>query len=873
MSTVFFLAYTLSVGFWGRLILKACSVRCNLAYGSPLPLVASLGTLALALRHLSLFCRDFEAIYAAFFLAGACGSLAEGLFRVLGRRGRRGGPESRRDLTGAEGGSEHYGDGPWALASSLALFFGFALYFRLSGPSGMPGPWLSTGMDHYAWVMQADWWRGMVDPARFLIADPEAWFLDSFGQGVHLGLFSAARGGYTLEAAPLYIALLAAWTGAALAALMRGLTRLPRPLCLLAAAGVVAGVFYRFHYMMGGFAHLNALFGAAAGLCALLSPGRESKARARLAAVFFPVLFLFLGYQAGFPVFMALFAGTLFVGILLAGPAGTAAAGPGEPAAAWPPGRGGAGFPAAGAGSRGLAEGSARRVSGLLGRAPAALRGSLGPLLLSIALSAALSPQTLLWGAGRLLSAASQTAGVLPGLLRPSLFSGVPSPGFLLDGPAGTWPCWAAASLLFCALWAAARGGRGGGAWTEGEAGEAGGAAGQDPGTAGSDPRPGVPVRGPSAVAGLDALCIVFALSLAVYLCVWRFRGDSYQLWKFAGMTALPLSFLPPVLLFALLRRLAGRPARATLALGIAASALLVSAAWLAAPPRGEKGQVAWLPPFLAEVSRVRQEGEGLERAVFELATDTRNMAALSLSEEGPWREVLAVDGAYFIPSHRRYFPLIGEGTAFYTDRDYAGLFGLDMGLPPAPYRLRRWDPADFRRAGAAAWSGVFRPTGDLTRQEAAVEIAAPEALRGRDAVLEARVRIAAGSGDPRCRTVLAAAGPGGAQPPVPAPEAWLEMDIAELRVPVPREAFAGGTALARFLFPGFAVRGPGDDPRVRREAGHNAIWVRNSPVGVDPDDLLCDYVFEKVELRPSGSGGEDGGAGTAGDGAVREGP
>jgi hypothetical protein len=191
---------------------------------------------------------------------------------------------------------------------------------------------------------------------------------------------------------------------------------------------------------------------------------------------------------------------------------------------------------------------------------------------------------------------------------------------------------------------------------------------------------------------------------------------------------------------------------------------------------------------------RESSAGGGLERVVFDLASSSRDMTALSLSAGAPWKEALAVRGAYFIPENSDFFRLIDEGTAFYTDREYRGLYGEDFSLPPAPYRMRRWGIGDFVRAGAVAWSRVNRLSGEVEGPEAGAEILVPAGLRGLDLVFEVKARAITGAGDPACGRILASVPALGGIP--------AALALEGIRIPLPQEAFRGATAFVKLSFP-----------------------------------------------------------------------
>ncbi|MDR1082131.1 MAG: hypothetical protein LBQ79_14540 [Deltaproteobacteria bacterium] len=897
--TAFFAVVTLSACFWGRLVLRAFRVRSGIAYGSPLPLCAFLGTLAVVLRHVSAFRTGFEAAYEALFVAGVLGAAGEGALWLIGRlreraSGRGGGKGARRERgSGGEGGAGGAApaspdplDGAWPMAASAIAAFVYALYFAIVSPSGRPDPWLSDAMDYYAWIFAADYWRGSVDPARFFISDTGAWFIDAFGQNVSMGFFSSAAGGFSMAAAHLYQIALMAWTASAASLVARGASGLPRTLCLAAALGAGGSPLLLLLITEGNFGHQFALMGFVACLCAVLLPGAGRGARAGFGRALFPVLCLFMGYQAGFPVFMCLTAGAAGLAAVLR--ARRAGGGPERE------GREGAESPAGPGKSVGLIRAGAV---------------SLWPLAAACLAAAVASPQTAAWMAGRLVSSASQLAGVWLGFLDPAIFSGVPhvSVSVLTMTGGGSAFRWTVAGAAFLLVWAVGRrqpgpgrqeseraaagpgpagyltGGAcpaesGKGRGCPAESGTGGGGT-AEPGTAPGKTRTGG--EGDSG-AVLDALSAMLALSCAAYLAVFAAFGDSYQLWKFAAMTALPLSFVPPLLAFLCVGRLFRCPLRA-FSVSLAAFAALALALLAAAPRPGEGGRPERLwsvLPLIYEMHRAQAEAPGIRRAVFDLSTPSMNMAALTMSERAPERELMAVKGAYFIPDNFGYLDLIGEGTAFFTGRDVSGPYGTDFSRPAGAFRIRRWDPEDFAERGAVEWSGLYPPSGDITRPDVSATVMPPASLRGRDMVLEIRLWQTRGRSDPRCGRVVALVdrpegsegpedteGGEGGEPAAGTPAGQvLELDVKAVSVPLPAAAFSGGRAVARLGFPGYRERAPWE-PAAEPDPGSGVrptVMAQGRVLGTDPANLMCDYVVEKAFLKaaPDGGGGRDGGGG-----------
>ncbi|MDR1080047.1 MAG: hypothetical protein LBQ79_03575, partial [Deltaproteobacteria bacterium] len=504
------------------------------------------------------------------------------------------------------------------------------------------------------------------------------------------------------------------------------------------------------------------------------------------ARVFVPLLFVFLSYQAGYVMFAAIFCAARFLRLSFGGDHGE------KPQA-----------PAGGAGGS--------LVPGPVVRFLRNVRASAGPVLASTALASAVCPQAAAQVALRTVTAAAQQTGYGLGLLDPGLFVGFPliaETGFGVRAQVS--PVEWAVFLLGLAVLAACALRRG---------------------------TSGFPDRD---LSGMRALCVLFAGFMFAYLAGYRLMGDDYRVWKFVSSAALPVSFVPAVLLVSSVREAArGREGRTWAACALAAAALAVPQLAYRNPsgPRTSLMNASSLTPIIETVSAALHFDRGQELLIFDFSSMEHVFAAMIVSQYSGVGRVRFVSAPYFGEALDDYLVYAERGAPVYSDRAYPDLYrGSPVALPDE-FTVFRYDPFMLRSGGAVSYYGLYRFTFMPGVRGVGVRILVPQRLRGRDLV----VRISFSDGmdglDPACaRPVAREAG-------TPPGDAVGRVGGAFL-LPVPGKSQTDGHIGLILNFPDYPVTDPTD----------GRAWA--SPVPRN-----CMFRFDSVELLPpeDGPGGAEG--------------
>jgi hypothetical protein len=692
--TGFFLVFSLSLDFWGRLILRKLKVADAAEPDEIFGCVTGAATAMLVCRWLSAVTHSFEKPFVAFVAVGAIGAALEIAKVIRADVGRRGGSTFsaiRSLLVSRE----------W-VAVSVLMAFSLSFWYCSLWPSGDLEPWLTISADYYCWIFNAGYWMGYPEDNLFGIYNQRWWVYDGFGTDIIFAMYSSIRGLPAYLATPGFGILLMAWSGSAVYVLVRRIACFPRSLAWLAGLGIVGGWLFKLLLFNGIFAQLTATAGYLLLLnVALTANGLERSGRLGIARFFFPLLFLCMSYQACYVLYATLAVAIGFLRLMFGNGAQITKT------------------------NDGLAsEGSLR--SGIVCLVIRNAWSALKPVLASTFLIAVVCPQAVGQVALRTFSAASQEAGYSVGFLDPGLFLGFP---LIADTPFGLWnsqvgPGWWAAFLVsfgVLCLVALRRGSVG---------------------------LPGMDFP------GIRSLAVLFTLALVLYLVGYCIKGDDYRVWKFASVVALPISFLPATLLIVAVHSVfIGMHGRAWLSCAIIAAGIVAPQV---AHSNTERDRASIrnprsLLPLIDTVNAARDFDRGTELVIFDFANHDRTFAAMVMSQYTGSTQVRFVYPSYQGEGVRDYLDYVAKGVPVYTDISYPAMYRGIPEVTPGDFTVYRYDETTLRRKGAVSFSGLWPFTRIPARRGVHVRILVPEELRGQDLVVRISFPNDLAGLDPAC--------------------------------------------------------------------------------------------------------------------------
>jgi hypothetical protein len=679
-SAAFFVMFTISLGFWGCQILRLAKITQDVGYGDPLPLVAFVSTIAVILRYLHYYTTKFDLIFLALFALGIFGLVAEiVLFCMRKFKNYNTKWEIVKDV----------------IHKNSSLFVGtiiciiLSTYVCLIWPSRTMEPWLTRNIDYYTWIFLGDYWRGVVDVGNFGLKDIGIWANDSFGSFIFIGLFDSAKGGLSVTAAAYFVVTILSWIGISLYSLIRTIFKLNIVLALLLSVSVVGGNFFNFISFNGLFGHLIGLFGFLTCLMVIFKIDINSKLKEFYIRLFFPILFLFVCYQAVFFVFMCMVLLAIFlVGIFS----------------------------------------NYTDIKDFPLIVIKYIKKSIITIMIPIGVSCIILPVVAVEMFHRTVNAATQQAGIRLKLIEPDFFSGIPiyNENFVNHSTNGSYASYLI--LIICVIILAVI----------------------------------VTSKKNDSInkefkIKIKSITILFLACVVVYLGYYAVKGDSYLVWKYAGYSLLPLSFVTSSLFFASIYRLikGNKILYPTVCCIIGIILLIPQILAINSPFYGSLGKNTSgksLSPLIYLLTEVYKIDKSKSKVIFDLWFGEMNTAAALISINSN-KQIYLLQGMYFFPRNLNYFPLLDVDTVIYTDKQFNGLYNSYL-KPPREFVLYRYEYSDLDKSGAVAYLGLRHYA--LYAEDSIVElkILLPRDIRGNDINLTVEVPFTAVSGNEHCQKI-----------------------------------------------------------------------------------------------------------------------
>jgi hypothetical protein len=532
-------------------------------------------------------------------------------------------------------------------------------------------------------------------------------------------------------------------------------------LVLIIALGLVGGNFYNFLSFSGYYGHLYALICFIIGLSTILSLGANNKLKQKVLSLFFPILFLFTGYQAPFVIFFSLL---VFVSFL-----------------------------------QGLFIKSFEKQLFFV-RLKYIIKDNILPLIIPLAIALIILPQLTYQAIKRMIQAATQIGMKPEGLIDPFIFSGASfvNESLYLSNSVATplsylfflLPIIFLAIIIFF-----------------------------------NKDQNVIPA---TVNINLKCITILFIICITLYLISFNIFGDTYQVFKFAGYSVLPISFIPIVLVFLSLRFILNQKKSIFNITSIISIVLifLVPIIQITRPyyPEIRHNKFFSPLPLIYELSNKLTDDKDKSRIIFDFTNEGKNLTAAILTENFNGK-IDFLQGVYFLPSLSDFLSAFDENAVIYTDKLYTDLYGGDAVIDNERFFLNRYDYSDLLRIGAVSYDGIYPFTHDVTKDTVKLKILVPFSLRSNSIELNISFSLISGN-DQLCNRSIAKISDNN--------DEYQNFDIKSIKLNVAENLAAEGILEAEVHFPGFVF-----------------IPEYNNITNKGVNTLLCDYKLQKVRLNP----------------------
>jgi hypothetical protein len=289
--TLFFTVFIVASCFWGRMILRAVGIKDESDYGNPNVLVAFLAILVLISRYTVLFSNRLDILFYIVFFGAIVGFIIE---TVLFIRNNKRSLEIKAIIQCHK-----------VLFVGIFICLIMSLCFSFISFSGKLDPWLSRNMDYYLWILMSDYWIGAFDPANYAIVDFNESIrdLDAFGSDVLFAYFATITFKTSFMASTGYLIVLFSSIGTVIYLLVSKVFKFKFLVSFLISLFFVFSNFIIYLGFSGYFPHLIGLFSYLVCIFVVLTD-QSDDAKQYFFKLLFPILLLYISYQAAFLIFI-----------------------------------------------------------------------------------------------------------------------------------------------------------------------------------------------------------------------------------------------------------------------------------------------------------------------------------------------------------------------------------------------------------------------------------------------------------------------------------------------------------------------------------------------------------------------------------------
>jgi hypothetical protein len=291
--TSYFASLTLSLGFWGRNILKLAKIKQGVGFGEPLTLVAALAWLIWLAQALFPFVNDYEYYLKFFFYIGLAGAFIEIIICTI--KAKKNAEINKTLIIYIVKQNE---------SLIIALIFGLFLSLLYSAIwiSGRPEIWMNNKADFYNWLILGENIRGGLDlnilEANHLYNKMKA---DNFGTNLILGFFGAVNAKSLLFSAPYCVITVLVWEATAIYFIIKRKISLKTTFAIILTFSIILSSLINYVAIFGFFGQIIAT------ICFLTAVEQLNTNKLKINKLVneikifgFPIFTLFISYQSGY---------------------------------------------------------------------------------------------------------------------------------------------------------------------------------------------------------------------------------------------------------------------------------------------------------------------------------------------------------------------------------------------------------------------------------------------------------------------------------------------------------------------------------------------------------------------------------------------
>jgi hypothetical protein len=612
----------MSLGFWGRLVLRVFKAKTKPRYGEPLTVAAGLALLLFMAQLLGPYLENYRILIKIYFFTGLFCAIIE---IILCLRKYKLNKIIKIKVLKEIILSNN------ALIVSVILSLAVSLLYASIWPSGKIEHWMNNGIDFYIWILNADYHLANLDVQKLTIT-PQFYKLayDSMGTSLIIALMAVANAKNAFASAPYCVITLLTWLGAFIYYILNKKFNFNYKYSIILTFGMLTGQLTNYLMIFGQFGHAIFILMFLGVVCQLDSKEYNLYTiKSVCGNIYIQLVVVFVSYQSGYILFC------LFIGFYI--------------------------FLISFINSNNIYIAKRLVISVKLG---------IIPVVAATLVSAILMPGLAHHVVERTGEVANQTVGWELPYLAPWLFSGFPFlpthellakvhviptliekfiyyPVYIIVFTVITlYVVYESRKKIIYTL--------------------------------------KTPVFncgfGHESIEYIILLSFTYLSVLIIYYIAYLLFGNVYRIWKFATYTALPLSFLPTSLVLLVLSLpLDGNRSKAVAPVATLLAGLVFLGGFLLLPPLVQLPitfySVYSAVPFFSEIYRIKPVLEKYQTIVVDINEHSKYFMLISLLNNLQVSNIKYTNSLYYIYGSSDYFKLINNNSILVSSRSYSDIY------------------------------------------------------------------------------------------------------------------------------------------------------------------------------------------------------
>jgi hypothetical protein len=292
----YYIALSLSLGFWGRYLVKFAKIKDGVGFGEPLTLMAGLAWFIWLAQALFPFLDNYKYYFILFYYIGLIGSIFEII--IISPRFFKNSKNLLKIIQKLYNKNESF-------CITIIIGIVISLIYSMIWVSGTTEIWMNNKADFYNWLILSESIRGNID---LNIVNNYGLYdfmkVDSIGTLLILGLLGTANGSSLLLSAPYCVITVLTWEFTAIYFIIKRCIGFKTIYAVIISILLLSSPLVNYIAIYGFFGQIIATICFLTILSQLKFEIQTIKLKNKIKILILPMFVLFTSYQSGYMVFL-----------------------------------------------------------------------------------------------------------------------------------------------------------------------------------------------------------------------------------------------------------------------------------------------------------------------------------------------------------------------------------------------------------------------------------------------------------------------------------------------------------------------------------------------------------------------------------------